>query len=82
MARISPVRGSRATTEPSRSPSCSVAILLQVGAHGEREVADAVLVDEEVAEVLERQLGRAAGQLVVVGLLDARAAEREAEVAR
>ena len=56
IVRISPVRGSNATTEPSRWPSCSAATLLQVVAHGEREVADAVLVHEEVAELLERQL--------------------------
>ena len=75
------MRGSSATTEPFALAELLGGDALQVGAHREREVADAVLVDEEVAELLERQLGRAPGQLVVVGLLDARAAEREAEEA-
>ena len=74
------MRGSSATTEPSRSPSCSAGDALQVGAHGQGEVADPVLVDEQVAELLERQVERAAGQLVVVGLLHAGAAQGEAEV--
>ena len=74
MVRISPVRGSSATTEPSRCAELLGGDALQVGAHREGEVADAVLVDEQVAELLERQVERAAGQLVVVGLLHARAA--------
>ena len=56
--------------------------LLQLGEDREREVADAVLVHEQVGEVLELELPGPAGQLVVVDLLHAGAAEGEAVVPR
>ena len=76
MARIAPSRGSRATTEPVPVAERVAGDLLHVLGERERDVAGALLVDEEVAEVAyELELPVAPGELVVVGPLDAVGAE-------
>ena len=81
MARIAPVVGSSATTAPRRLPSASRRDALHRGVDGERDVADALAVVEQVAQAVVAVRQRAADEVVVEGALGAVGAEGEGQVA-
>ena len=81
IATMPPVLTSSSTTDPRWQPELLLREPLQRGVHRQDDAPGVVVAREDVLQVLELEVGGAADELVVVGLLDAGVADDERLVA-